>query len=355
MSTGVNAHTHLYSGLMPFGLPPADTPATLLDTLRGFWWRLDRALDAPMLRAAARFYAAEALLHGTHTLVDHHESPSLIEGSLDIIADACQDLGVRAVVCYGATERNEGTLEAERGLAECQRFIRDNRRPLVRGVVGLHASFTVSDQTIREAGELCREMNSVLHLHVAEDVCDVEDARARGYEGVVDRLHRLGALQAGSILAHGVHLTRKEVVAVAAFGCWLVHNPRSNDHNGVGYARALRASPLVALGTDGFPSDMPAEAEAAACLAERAGDPSHFVAGRLEAGGRLAAERFGWGDERIEVARRPGSARVERLVIEGRTVVADRRLVTGDWETIYAEAAEQAQRLAAAMALVPGS
>ncbi len=347
----VNAHTHLYSALVPFGVPqPSPPPSTLLEILGRFWWRLDRALDAPMLRAAARYYVAQALLHGTHTLIDHHESPSFIEGSLDVIADACEELGARAVLCYGATERNEGPLEAERGLAECQRFIRDNRRPLVRGAVGLHASFTVSDDTIRAAGELCREANSVLHVHVAEGECDVEDARARGYGGVVDRLQQLCALQRGSILAHGVYLTREEVTSVASSGCWLVHNPRSNENNGVGYAHTLRASPLVALGTDGFPADMAAEAEAAARLARTHGESPQFVAGRLEAGNRLAAEHFGWCEHRIGVVRRPGCALVDRLVIEDRVVVDDGRLVTGDWNAIRAEAADQAQRLAARMA-----
>lgn len=347
----VNAHTHLYSGLAPFGVPsPSPPPATFLEMLGRFWWRLDRALDGPMLRAAARYHVADALRHGTHTLIDHHESPNLIEGSLDIIGDACEELGIRAVLCYGATERNEGPPEAERGLAECQRFMRDNRRPLVRGVVGLHASFTVSDDTIRAAGELCREANAVLHLHVAEDACDVEDARSRGYDGVVDRLHRLGALQPGSILAHGVHLTREEVIRVASSGCWLVHNPRSNEHNGVGYAHALRASPLVALGTDGFPSDMAAEAEAAACLAQSHGEFAHLTAGRLEAGARLAAERFGWCDARVAVVRRPACALVDRLVVADRVIVDDGQLLTGDWDAIRAEAAEQAQRLAARMA-----
>ncbi|MGE5357741.1 MAG: amidohydrolase family protein, partial [Bacteroidales bacterium] len=217
----INAHTHLYSGLAALGVPPPfPPPLTFLEVLQRFWWRLDRALDADVLRAAARYYVADAVRHGTTALVDHHESPHFIEGSLDILADACQELGMPAVLCYGVTERNGGRLEGERGLAECQRFIRDNRRPLVRGVVGLHASFTASDDLVRAAGELCREMNSVLHLHVAEDNCDVADARARGYDGVIHRLEALDALPAGSILAHGVHLTRSEVARVSTLGCW---------------------------------------------------------------------------------------------------------------------------------------
>jgi len=349
MTAYVNAHTHLYSGLAPFGLPPpVPAPSTFLDVLKRFWWRLDRALDEEMLRASARYYVADALLHGTGTLVDHHESPCAIEGSLDILADACQQLGIRAVLCYGATERNEGRPEAARGLAECRRFVRDNRRPLVRGVIGLHASFTVSDETIRESGDLCRELDTVLHVHVAEDACDVQDARARGYQGVVDRLHRLGALVPGSILAHGVHLTRDEVARLASLGCWLVQNPRSNEQNRVGYPAALGASPLVALGTDGFASDMTVEREAGARLAAAQGESARAVTGRLDAGARLVAERFGWHDDRIEMAR-TDDGRVDRLVVADRVSVDGGKLVSGDWSAIRVEAEAQAARLAARM------
>ena len=181
--------------------------SNFLEILQKIWWRLDRALDERSLRAAARLYVAEALRLGTTAIIDHHESPNFIEGSLDVLADACQELGMRALLCYGATERNVGRDEAVRGLRECERFIRSNRRPLVRGAVGLHASFTVSDDTIREAGDLCRSLGVRLHVHVAEDLCDVRDAQRRGYASAVAELYALGGLVPGSIIAHGVHLT----------------------------------------------------------------------------------------------------------------------------------------------------
>ncbi len=290
----VNAHTHVYSGLAPLGMPQPDRPpAGFLDILEGVWWRLDRALDEHSLRASARLYVAEALLRGTTMLVDHHESPSFIDGSLDVIADACEEMGMRAVVCYGATERNGGREEAKKGLAECRRFTRNNGRALVRGVVGLHASFTVSDQTIREAGDLCRDLGTVLHVHVAEDRIDVEDARQRGYAGPLERLQALGALPAGSILAHGVHLDAAQVRRAAGLGCWIVQNPRSNRQNRVGYPLALGESARVALGTDGFESDMNDEAAVLREEAEGHGEPRGAVERRIAAGRTLAAERFG--------------------------------------------------------------
>jgi cytosine/adenosine deaminase-related metal-dependent hydrolase len=349
----VNAHTHLYSALAPLGMPaPARAPENFVQILERVWWRLDRALDARALRASARLYVAEALLAGTTGLIDHHESPSFIEGSLDVLADACQELGVRAVLCFGATERNGGRDEARRGLAECRRFVRENRRPLVRGVVALHASFTVSDDTMREAGALCRELGTVLHVHVAEDEADMTDARARGHAGPLQRLLALDALPPGSILAHGVWLTDADVRLAAERGLWLVQNPRSNEHNRVGYAGALVESARVALGTDGYPADMREEAVHLWRLAREHHDRASDAAldARMEAGRALLAERFApespAADRIVLLPASPGHRPgVTTVTVAGREVVEDGRLQTGDLDAIRAEARAEAPAL----------
>jgi cytosine/adenosine deaminase-related metal-dependent hydrolase len=317
----VNAHTHLYSGLAPFGLPaPTPPPENFVQILERVWWRLDRALDKRALRASARWYIADALAHGTVALVDHHESPNCIEGSLDILADVCQELGMPALLCYGATERNGGREEGRRGLAECRRFIERNTRPLVRGLVGLHASFTVSDETVREAGVLCRDLGTVLHVHLAEDRADVADAGRRGWVGPLERLIRLDALPPGSILAHGVHLSTAQVREAARLGCWLVQNPRSNRGNRVGYPGALRESVRVALGTDGYPSDLGAEVEALLSEARLHGDDLAAAARRADAGHALLADRFG------AVPGATPAAQVEAEAIRAETETEARRL-----------------------------
>jgi cytosine/adenosine deaminase-related metal-dependent hydrolase len=324
---------------------PAVPPENFLQILERVWWRLDRALDAGSLRAAARDYAARALLAGTTTLIDHHESPNLIEGSLSILAEACSELGIRAVLCYGATERNFGRDEGRRGLAECRQMAAS---PIFRGLVGLHASFTVSDDTLREAGDLARELGTVVHVHVAEDMADVDDARSRGAPGPLERLLSLGALPPGSILAHGVQLNAEQVRLAASRGCWFVHNPRSNEGNHVGYAGALSQSPKVALGTDGWNPDMAEEERALSRLAASHHDTA--VGGRLAAGHVLTAERFGTNPQPLAlgavgdvVVRENG--RVRHVVVGGRVVVADGRLASTDGEAIAAAALKEAARL----------
>jgi len=341
----VNAHTHMYSALAPLGMPAPDpAPRSFRELLERTWWKLDRSLDAECLRAGARLYVAEALLAGTSGLIDHHESPGLIEGSLDLLADACQELGMRAVLCYGASERNAGREEARRGLAECRRFIERNERPLLRGVVGLHAGFTVGDDTLREAGALARELGTVVHVHVAEDMCDVEDARARGYAGVLERLLKAEALPEGSILAHGVQLDEREMRRCAERGLWIVQNPRSNRSNGVGYPRALHAAGRVALGTDGFEADMRLEC---AALREHGEDPARIQA-RLDAGHDLFEAFFADAlpGHPIEVEVAEGS-----VTIASRPLVRSGRLTSADLEQIRTTADEQARLLWKRMAM----
>jgi len=342
----VCAHTHLYSGLVRYGMPPAvPAPGTFLQILERVWWKLDLALDAQALRASAMDYVARALLAGTTTLVDHHESPNMIEGSLDILAGVFQELGVRALLCYGASERNFGMAESFRGLAECRRV---PCSPTLRGLVGLHASFTVSDDTIRAAGRLAEDLGTVVHVHVAEDAADVADALARGYPGPLERLERLGALPRGSILAHGVHLGCEQTRRCAQLGYWLVQNPRSNEGNRVGYPRNLGCSDRVALGCDGWDADMATEQEALSRLARTHSDAK--AEGRLRQGHTLVAERFGSHPEPLQpgalgdvVVRQDGAVR--HVVMGGRVVVADGKLSTGDFDSITADARKEASRL----------
>ncbi|MFT4540613.1 MAG: cytosine/adenosine deaminase-related metal-dependent hydrolase [Planctomycetota bacterium] len=335
----VNAHTHMYSGLAPFDIPPIEpAPDSFLDILRGRWWRMDRALSASSLRTAARWYIGDALLRGTTGLIDHHESPDCIDGSLDVLADACQELGMPALLCYGASERNGGLEEGRRGLNECRRFLESNERNLVRGFVGLHASFTVSDTLLREAGELAREFKTGVHVHVAEDTCDLDDARQRGYASPLQRMLSLDALPDGSILAHGVHLTEDDIELACDRDLSFVQNPRSNVGNAVGYPRLLGRLPHVALGTDGWPSDRVEETSALVIESAKHDDDPGQVAHREQGGHGLLARAFE-GDQPT-VVQGLGS-----LVVDDRIIVDEGSLQTADFESLRRDAERDAQVL----------
>ena len=293
----VCAHTHLYSTLsrgMPYQLAP---PRTFVDILRRVWWRLDRALDPESIRASAFAGGMEALLAGTTTLVDHHASPSAIGGSLDVIADALAELGIRSVLCYETSDR-DGPGAAAQGLAENDRFlaaVSDGEHPLARGMVGAHASFTLSPDTLAACASLARKWAVGLHVHVAEDAADERDAEARFGVRVAARLAAAGVLDARTLLAHGVHLDPSEVELVRSAGATVVHNARSNMNNGVGRAPLGTLGSRVALGTDGIGADMFEEGRAAYFRRreEDAETPMAWPLVRLAEGARVAGEAFG--------------------------------------------------------------
>ena len=360
----VNAHTHLYSALargMPWPSPP---PRRFVDILEKVWWRLDRALDEGSTRASAWSGAADAARCGTTLLIDHHSSPAFVRGSLATVRAAVEEVGLRSVLCYETTDRN-GPGNRDEGLAENRAFLAAGPTALTRGLVGAHASFTLSDDALGALSALAAESGSSVHVHVAEDRVDNEDCAARYGCTLVERFDRHRLLGSRALFAHCVHLAPEEIEAVHRKGGWIAHNPRSNMNNAVGYAptAALRRA---ALGTDGIDGDMFAEARAAYLQMREAGRPDameatlHLLAGghrlgaalfglpfgKLDTGGPadlvlldydpptpLAAENLG-GHLLFGIDR----GHVRSVMVAGRWVVRDRALAQVDGRAVAAQA-----------------
>jgi putative selenium metabolism protein SsnA len=257
----VCAHTHLYSALSR-GMPsPERPPRDFHEILKRIWWRLDWAHDEESIYYSALVGAIEAALCGTTLLIDHHASPSFIKGSLRIIRRALQKVGLRGVLCYEVTDRG-GMVERDRGMEENVDFISAHRsHPHFRGLFGAHASFTLKNDSLRACARLANELHAGLHIHVAEDQFDVQQARAEYSQAIIERIEAFEGLNSKTLLAHGTHLTTPEIERVNQARAWLVHNPRSNMNNSVGYARPARFGDRVALGTDGISSNMFEEAK----------------------------------------------------------------------------------------------
>jgi len=329
----VCAHHHLYSSLAR-GMPaPAVAPRTFPDILRTVWWRLDRALDLDLVRWSALLGAVEALEAGTTAIVDHHSSPEAIDGSLDVIAAACAEVGVRVHTCYEVTDRN-GIDGAKAGLAENERYLRAGGR----GHVGAHACSTLSDETLDAVAGLAADLGVGVHVHVAEAPTDA-DAGAR-----LD-----GRADPSWLLAHGVHLDRVLPGTV-------VHNPRSNANNAVGYGRPARF-PRVALGTDGIGGDVLEEFRVAFALA-RADDvtaSADTAWGWLATGWELVPEALAdevtWSYAPMEpwhLAYTP-TVRATRVTVDGEMVLDEDGPTRVDATEIRARAREAAARLFARM------
>ncbi len=366
------AHTHLYSALAR-GMPPArPTPIRFVEILERVWWRLDKALDDELVSLSALVGAIDAARAGATYVVDHHASPNAIDGSLDRIASALDEVGIGGALCYETTDR-DGPERRAAGLGENERFLRRARtaRSLHAGLVGAHAPFTLDDGTLDALRDLADRYAVGLHVHVAEDATDAANAGERGTT-LERRLERLGVARKGTVVAHGVHLEQSSVDALLAGGGWLVTNARSNMNNAVGLSRAHGAR--IALGTDGIGADMIAEAQAHFYRHAEASDRLAGAAvSRLAASQRLAAVLQGRPERSPRVA--PGeradlavlaydpptpmtadnlaghvlfgwtSAAVRDTLSSGRFILKGRVIQTVDEEAIMARARAGAKRL----------
>lgn len=273
----VCAHGHFY-GMYSRGMSLCDdAPAGFLEVLERLWWRLDRALDAESNYMGALILSIEGLRAGTTCIVDHHASPNHITGSLDEIAKATTELGIRSCLCYEVTDRN-GLAGAQEGIDENIRFMRKcaaEPNPLLGATFGVHASFTVCDDTLKksvDAIEAFRKdfpgVNAGMHIHVAEGEYDEEACRREHGKSCIQRLKDAGALGPNTIVGHGVFLTDEEIDTIAETKTMIVTNPESNMNNAVGIPRLLeflKKGVLVGLGTDGMTYDMLQEYRAS-CL-----------------------------------------------------------------------------------------
>jgi len=272
----INAHTHLYSALA-LGMPgPKQQPENFAQILERVWWVLDRALDTDSTRASYWAGLIDCLRHGVTTVIDHHSSQNFIERSLSMLAEESERIGVKISLAFELTDRN-GREGFQRGLAEnlnAWETFRDT--PLVHPMMGLHASFTLTDDSLREVQKALEKREGMgIHIHVAEDAADEADARGRGYASVIHRLNSFGLLNEHSLLIHGLHIPDEDEETVLQSGAMLVHNPSSNANNRVGMLPTSRIKNLNAgLGTDGMQANMLAEAKEGTLIRS-----SHLVGG----------------------------------------------------------------------------
>jgi putative selenium metabolism protein SsnA len=375
----VCSHTHFYSGLSR-GIMARIQPSTdFVSHLAHLWWRLDRAIDREILRASGLVCAVEAIRAGCTAVVDHHASPSFIEGSLDVLKECLELSGLRGVLCYETTDRN-GSDGMERGIAENVRFARRTAEEtarrggpgLVEAMIGGHAPFTLPDEALKALGDAVASTGRGFHTHAAEDSFDpsfIHNSRGRD---VIAHLDNSGLFARPALIAHGLYLTAEDRKLLNARGAALAHNCRSNMNNSVGYNRALAELDTVALGTDGIGSDMLEETRTAYLKHRDAGgslwppDFARFLQNGNEVLSRCFGARFG----RVEQGCRAdltvldyvpptplvaenaaghlvfglASGSVETVIVNG-SLVMEKRTFPWDTGPAFADARAQATRL----------
>ena len=260
-------HHHFYSTMARGMGIPGEPASNFVEILERLWWKVDRALDEEDITLSAQLPLIDCIRNGTTTVIDHHASPSMRDGSLDLIENAVRQAGLRASLCYEVSDRNV----AGGGVAENERFIKKVGKGdgQIAAMMGMHASFTMSDATIEECVGIARDAGVGCHVHVAEDAADREDSLTKYKMPTVNRLQKLGVAGEQSIFVHCVHIDDSEMDILAATKTSVVHNPESNMNNAVGVTpvlKLLKKGVLVGLGTDGMGSDMLAQMRCAYLL-----------------------------------------------------------------------------------------
>jgi len=251
-------HHHVYSALARGMGAPKKNPDNFYEILKYVWWTLDKCLDLEMIESSALVTAIACAKAGSTFVIDHHASPNAINGSLETIAKAFDKVGVSHLLCYEISDR-DGFKASKEGFEETESYIKNHQ-----GLVGLHASFTVNDDTISHSVEMMNRLNSGIHIHVAEDLYDQDFCIKKYDKRVVDRLNEFGVLKSTkTILGHCLHIDENEKDIIRNSPCWVVQNTESNLNNNVGYFNSEHLGSNIMLGTDGMHSDMLQSAKAA--------------------------------------------------------------------------------------------
>jgi putative selenium metabolism protein SsnA len=253
----INSHTHIYStfargmGFSPFN------PSTFRELLEQLWWRLDRALNLEDVYYSALVASLEMVRNGITTFVDHHSSPNAIRGSLNqIVKASIQEAGMRGVVCYETSDR-----DGERAKREAidenleARSIAQRYPERASGLFGLHASFTLEDDTL----SACADSGMSIHVHVGEGPEDGSVHQEKYQISPLQRFDHFGLLNDQSLLVHCLHVQDSDLKIIERNGSRVVFNPQSNMNNGAGlpdYSKFKNLDIPVNLGSDGYGFDL---------------------------------------------------------------------------------------------------
>lgn len=223
----INGHTHIYSTLSR-GMNLAFNPKSFKQILEQLWWKLDSILEKSDCYISGVIYGLDSIKCGVTTLIDHHASGGEILGTLTELKTAiCDDLGMRGIFCFETSDR----FDVNKCIDENIQFSQA-RSENHCGLFGMHASMTLSDNTLDKVSYSKGKLP--IHIHVAESMEDEADSIVNYDKTVVERLNDFKLLTKDSILAHCVHINEYEANLLKESNVYVALNPTSNMNNAVG-------------------------------------------------------------------------------------------------------------------------
>ena len=260
MPAFINTHEHIYSAMARGLSIKGYNPKGFLDILDGQWWTIDRKLTLEQTKYSAMDTMISCIRNGVTTIFDHHASFGHIKDSLFTIADVAKELGIRSCLCYEVSDR-DGMDKAREAVMENAEFIRyalKDDSDMLAGMMGMHAQFTISDETMELAA--ANKPDEVgYHIHVAEGIEDLHDCLKKYGKRIVDRLMDCNILGEKTLLGHCIYINPHEMELIKDTNTMVVHNPESNMGNACGCPPTMKLvhrGILTGLGTDGYTHDM---------------------------------------------------------------------------------------------------
>jgi len=370
----INTHTHLPMSLFR-GL--ADD-LNLQDWLEHYIFPAEaKNVDADFVRWGTRLSCLEMALSGTTTFVDMYYFE-------DTVATTAKEAGLRGIA--GETVINFPAPDyktPQQTLAATEKFFREfSSDPLIIPAVAPHAIYTNSEATLQAARALADRYHRPLILHLAETKKENEDALAKYKMTATAALDSMGVLKNWTIAAHGVWLDDADLKIIKERGVGLAHNPSSNMKLASGIAPVVKILALgipMGIGTDGAASnndqDMMREIDLAAKLQKIAtGDPRALPAEQAFAMATIIGARA-IGLDRMIGSIEPGKradlieisldsahaaplynvysqlvyslkgSDVSDVMVNGRMIVRDRKMLTLNRTAVLAKAAEYQARV----------
>jgi 5-methylthioadenosine/S-adenosylhomocysteine deaminase len=242
----INTHTHAAMSLFR-GI--ADD-LRLQDWLSKFIFPAEAKNVSPeFVRWGTRLGCLEMLLGGTTTFTDMYYFE-------DVVAEVAKEAGMRGVL--GETiigfpvADNKTPADA---LKFTERYLtRFRNDPLVVAAVAPHALYTNSDETLKAARALANKYHAPLIIHLSETKKENDDAMAQRHMSPTRVLDSLGVWNGRSLAAHGVWLDERDMGILKARGVGVAHCPSSNMKLASGVAPVVRMLAMglsVGLGPDG--------------------------------------------------------------------------------------------------------
>lgn len=255
----INTHMHIYSSFAR-GMATEESK-NFVEILEKLWWKVDKTITLDDVKYSAYATYLDCIRNGTTTIFDHHASEGSVKNSLFTISEVAKELNVRSNLCYEVTDR-DGEEILKEAIDENVNFIKhtkENKDDMLTAMFGLHASMTLSDETLERCTNAVKDLDTGFHVHVAEGIDDQYDSLKKYGKRVVERYNDYNMLHDKTIAVHGIHTNKRELEILKGTDTNIVHNPESNMGNAVGAAPIIQMMEMginLGLGTDGYTADM---------------------------------------------------------------------------------------------------